>query len=92
MEEFEFKVDDLAKYWGNDRAQMWANLMAGGHCSKDLATAQELAKYDVLKAVFTKEGLQLYHGDKIVLDEAPCFRLYANLRPVLKMLTCICKP
>lgn len=84
MEQFEFKVDDLAKYWGNDRAQMWANLICGSHINKKVAPG--LAKYDVLRAVFTEESLQLFHEDKLVYDVARCSRIHANLLPHLRML------
>lgn len=84
MEQFEFKVDDLAKYWGGDRAQMWANVAAGSHANKKVAP--DLAKYDVLKAVFTEESLQLFHEDKLVHDVNECSRMHANLLPHLRML------
>lgn len=83
-EVFEFKVDDLAKYWNGDRVQMWANVAAGSHCHK--RHAPDLAKYDVLKAVFTKESLQLFHEDKLVYDVNECSRMHANLLPLLRML------
>lgn len=84
MEQFEFKVDDLAKYWDGDRVQMWANVAAGSHCDKRVAP--DLAKYDVLKAVFTEESLQLFHEDILVYEAYRWSRIHANLRPLLRML------